>query len=143
MRKPSRLIARTSLTVGLLGLLSCGGPQQPKEGDDLGLIQVTSVQQVAVGPYQTQQCQVAMDVLAILPHCGALGETKETVEGNTFHFEVHASYSAFACTYGPGPSQGGLGLCLPGMGQDPPPPPLPAGTYYVDVNGVTGSFTIE
>jgi hypothetical protein len=80
-----------------------------------------------------------MEVDLIMPDCGAFGPWTERVEGNTFHFAMHASYFG-NCTGAP--TQSGTSLCLPGLFNNPPPPPLPAGTYTVEVNGVTGDFTI-
>jgi hypothetical protein len=128
--------------VAALAFPACGS-QQPKEGEDLGLVRVLSVSQGVVGPYNQGQCQVDVDVEAMLPHCGAWGDFPlKSVDGNTFHYEAHAAYSGFACANGPGWYETGVGMCMPGAGQLTQPPPLPAGTYYVEVNGVTGSFTI-
>jgi hypothetical protein len=125
------------LAVGLALCLGCGG--LPDRDEQLLLLRVLSVQRGVIGPYDQELCQVSMDVEVIMPDCGIWGRHDDRVDGNTFHFDLFAAYSATACH---GTSQDSTSLCLPGLHRNPPPPPLPPGTYNVVVNGVTGSFTI-
>jgi len=123
--------------VVFLGCLSCSG--LPSHPDDLGLIPVLRVYRGELAADWKDLCQVDMEVDVMMPDCGAFGPMPERVEGNTFHFALHATYFG-NCTGAP--DQESLSLCLPGKFQNPPPPPLPAGTYFVEVNGVTGTFTM-
>jgi hypothetical protein len=125
--------------VGLVSSSGCGA-KPPSQGDDLGLAHVLRIYQVDVGPADHRLCQVKMDVAVLLPNCGVFGAGPYGWEGSTFHLEMHANYFANAC-YGAA-YEADSELCLPGNFQDPPPPPLPTGPYQVEVNGVTGSFTI-
>lgn len=137
MAQPAHRILRAAFLSGLLLCPACGG--LPSHPDDLGLLPVLSVTQGVRGPYEDKdRCQIVMDVMVMMPDCGAFGKVTERIDGNTFHFEAHASYYG-ACAGSP--TESGFGICLPGnlLG---PAPPIPTGTYFVEVNGVTGTFTV-
>ena len=87
-------------------------------------------------------CQIELDVQVLLPDaCTGFGEfTMSGPQNNTFTMEMHGVRNLA------GPCDQGLrtsfGLCLPGLGADPPPPGLAPGHYGVIVNGFAGGFDI-
>ena len=137
----SRLPERAALAMGLLACLACSA-SLPDQDEPLLLLNVISVRQGEIGPYDKELCQVSMDVEVWMPDCGIWSHTDHRREGNTFHFAMFSGYSQSACL-GRGTYRDGTSICLPGIRANPPPPPLPSGTYYLVVNGVTGSFTIQ
>jgi hypothetical protein len=148
---PSDCCTRASILALALTAASCGTANPTSSTDTL--LPVVAITTVDLNPFYPERrptqflnspiCQIDLDVDTIVPNaCTGFGHHSDLVrEGNTFHFEVHPSPGATRTTCG-GPVHSSFGLCVPGMGADPPPPALPRGHYVVIVNGFAGGFDI-
>ena len=148
---PSDCCARATVLAMALTAVSCGTTTPTPITD--ALLPIVAITTVRLNPYYPERtptqflnspiCQIELDVDTIIPNaCTGFHNFRNLGrDGNTFRFEVHPSSGASRTTCG-GPVHSSFGLCLPGIGADPPPPALPRGHYVVIVNGFAGSFDI-
>jgi len=133
------------LTVGLL-LLSvvvagCGGPADasekplPDKSDPSDLARVDEIQLQIMESFPVQVAVIASGNLS--DGCTEIDEINQTFddETNTFSVKITTDRPADAmCTQALVPFEERISLEVQG---------LPAGTYTVDVNGVTDTFTLD
>jgi inhibitor of cysteine peptidase len=137
----------TILAVGLalllgLGLVACGptpeptpSPVQDPSGEEviLGTATVEGIDILILESFPVQVRVVAQGFLA--DGCTTVGEINQELIDNTFMVTIGTERPADAvCTQALVPFEETIDLEVRG---------LPAGTYTVDVNGATGTFTLS
>lgn len=151
--RPLSLVAACAVTLSLVPL-ACEAPDPAgASAVDVGLLQVVDISLNTVNESYPERppgaalnsfiCQVWVDVTVVLPdQCTSFsaGAPLE-FDGHTFRYEIRGSRRAGSARCG-GSVVDVIGLCLPGLGAEPPPPALPPGHYVVIVNGFTGGFDI-
>jgi inhibitor of cysteine peptidase len=122
----------------LLALLAACGPAgepatpTPPAGDGTGLAQVDSIDIVILESFPVQVHVLARGTLP--DSCTAIDQISRERDGTTFRVTLTTARSAEACAQVLTPFEETIPLDVYG---------LDAGTYTVDVNGVTGTFTLD
>ena len=131
-----QLVLTTTL---LLALLAACGPAgepaipTPPGGDDTGLAQVDSIDIVILESFPVQ---VHVLTRGTLPDsCTTIDQISKERDGTTFRVTLTTAHpEGVACAQVLTPFEENIPLDVYG---------LDAGTYTVDVNGVTGTFTLD
>jgi inhibitor of cysteine peptidase len=122
----------------LLALLAACGPAgepaipTPQGGDDTGLAQVESIDILILESFPVQVHVLARGTLP--DSCTTIDQISKERDGTTFRVTLITARPAEACAQVLTPFEETIPLDVYG---------LDAGTYTVDVNGVTGTFTLE